>query len=152
MEHTRSALPPAAATSSARLSHDPARQAFLVLRCAFTVAPILFGADKFADLMVNWDRYLAPWVARLSPLGVHQTMYVVGAIEIVAGIVVALAPRLGAPIVSLWRLGIIVNLLTIPGYYAVALRDFGLFLAAVALWRLTSAYDLRRQLRPRDDR
>lgn len=122
---------------------DPAYQAFLVLRGAFTIAPILFGADKFFHLMVNWDRYLAPSIAGLSPLGVHQTMYVVGAVEIVAGLVVATVPRLGAPIVSLWLLGIIVNLLLIPGYYDVALRDFGLLLAAVALWRLATVYDTR---------
>ena len=96
---------------------------------------------------MNWDRYLAPTIAQLSPFSVHQTMYVVGVIEIVAGVVVAVAPRIGAPIVSLWLLGIILNLLLIPGYYDVALRDFGLFLAAVALWRLSVAYSAR-TLRP----
>ena len=126
---------------------DPAYQAFLILRGAFTIAPILFGADKFFHLLVNWDRYLAPTIAQLSPFTVHQTMYVVGVVEIVAGVVVAVAPRIGAPIVSLWLLGIIVNLLLIPGYYDVALRDFGLFLAAVALWRLSLAYGTR-TLRP----
>lgn len=141
----RYTLNPRSATRSASgeaLAAGPAagaRQAFLVLRTAFTVAPILFGADKFAHLLVNWDGYLAPRIARLSPLGVHQTMYVVGVIEIVAGIVVAVAPRIGAPIVAAWLLGIIANLLLIPGYYDVALRDFGLFLAAVALWRLALA-------------
>lgn len=147
MAHTRHVAPSTdAATPQARsaLAQDPARQAFLVLRSAFTIAPILFGADKFADLMVNWDRYLAPWIAGLSPLGVHQTMYVVGAVEILAGVVVAVAPRIGAPIVSLWLAGIVVNLLTIPGYYDIALRDFGLLLAAVALWRLAVVYDARR--------
>jgi uncharacterized membrane protein YphA (DoxX/SURF4 family) len=142
MSHTKH--PEAAASTAAadRSSADgPAYQAFLVLRTAFTVAPILFGLDKFFGLMVDWDRYLAPALAGLSPFGVHETMYVVGAIEIVAGIVVALRPRLGAPVVALWLLGIIVNLLLIPGYYDVALRDFGLFLAAVALARLATAYD-----------
>jgi hypothetical protein len=122
---------------------DPAYQAFLILRSAFTIAPILFGADKFFGLLVNWDRYLAPTLANLSPFSVHQTMYVVGAIEIVAGLVVAVAPRLGAPIVSLWLLGIIVNLLLVPGFYDIALRDFGLLLAAVSLWRLATVYDAR---------
>ncbi|MGZ4459611.1 MAG: hypothetical protein ACXVXB_13595 [Nocardioidaceae bacterium] len=123
---------------------DPAYQAFLVLRGAFTIAPIVFGADKFLHLLVNWDRYLAPAIAGLSPLSVHHTMYVVGVVEIVAGLVVALAPRLGAPVVALWLAGIIVDLLLIPGYYDVALRDFGLLLAAVALWRLATVYDTRR--------
>src|SRR5690348_14629790 len=135
------------APSSWGSTADPAYQAFLILRCAFTIAPILFGADKFFHLLVNWDQYLAPAIAQLSPFGVHQTMDVVGVIEIVAGVVVAVAPRLGAPIVSLWLLGIIVNLLLIPGYFDVALRDFGLFLAAVALWRLSTAYSAR-TLRP----
>ena len=115
----------------------------MILRSAFTIAPIVFGADKALHVLVNWDRYLAPTIAHLSPFSVHQTMYVVGVIEIIAGVVVAVAPRIGAPIVSLWLLGIIVNLLLIPGYYDVALRDFGLFLAAVALWRLSIAYSAR---------
>jgi hypothetical protein len=120
---------------------NPAYQAYLILRGGFTVAPILFGLDKFAHVLVNWDAYLAPDIARLSPLSVHHTMYVVGVIEIVAGLLVAARPRLGAPVVALWLLGIIVNLLLIPGYYDVALRDFGLLLAALALARLAAAYD-----------
>jgi hypothetical protein len=119
---------------------NPAYQAYLILRGGFTVAPILFGVDKFAHLLVNWDVYLAPDIARLSPLSVHHTMYVVGVIEIVAGLLVAAAPRIGAPVVALWLLGIIVNLLLIPGYYDIALRDFGLLLAALALARLAAAY------------
>ena len=146
MSHTRhipSTTNASATPSSRRLAGDPAYQAFVILRSAFTIAPILFGADKFFHLLVNWDRYLAPTIANLSPFSVHQTMYVVGVIEIVAGIVVAVAPRIGAPIVSLWLLGIIVNLLLIPGYYDVALRDFGLLLAALALWRLATAFSTR---------
>lgn len=127
-----------------RWASDPAYQAFVILRSAFTVAPILFGADKFFHVMVNWDRYLSPAIAGLSPFSVHRTMFVVGVVEIVAGIVVAVIPRVGAPIVSLWLLGIIVNLLLIPGYFDVALRDFGLLLASVALWRLATAYSSHR--------
>ncbi|WP_076264197.1 hypothetical protein [Intrasporangium flavum] len=122
---------------------DPARQAYLVLRTAFTVAPIVFGADKFAHLLVDWDRYLAPQLAHLSPLTVHQTMYVVGVVEIVAGVVVAVWPRLGAPVVAVWLAGIIVNLLLVGGYGDIALRDLGLLLAAVALSRLAVVYDRR---------
>ncbi|EWT01486.1 membrane protein [Intrasporangium oryzae NRRL B-24470] len=120
---------------------DPAYQAFLILRTAFTVAPIVFGADKFTHLLVDWDRYLAPAIANLSPLSVHQTMYVVGVIEIIAGILVALRPRIGSLVVGAWLAGIIVNLLLIPGYYDIALRDFGLLLAAVALSRLAILFD-----------
>ena len=126
---------------------DPAEQAFMILRAAFTVAPILFGADKFFHLMVNWDRYLAPALSGPLPFTPHQLMYAVGVIEIVAGIVVAVHPRLGAPVVAAWLAGIIVNLLLIPGFYDVALRDFGLFLAAIALARLATRYDPRPLLR-----
>src|ERR671926_1208618 len=112
---------------------DPAYQAFLVLRTAFTVAPILFGLDKFANLMVYWPRYLAPWIDHLVPGTTQQDMYAVGVIEVVAGLVVAVAPRFGAWLVAAWLAGIIVNLLTFPGFFDIALRDFGLFIAAVAL-------------------
>jgi uncharacterized membrane protein YphA (DoxX/SURF4 family) len=119
---------------------DPAYQAFLVLRTVFTVAPILFGLDKFANLLVRWPGYLAPWIDRIVPGTAQQAMYAVGVIEVVAGILVALAPRFGAWLVAAWLAGIIVNLLTYPGFYDIALRDFGLFVAAVALGRLASRY------------
>ena len=117
---------------------DPAEQAFMILRAAFTVAPIVFGLDKFFHLMVDWDRYLAPALSGPLPFTPHQLMYAVGVIEIIAGVVVAIHPRLGGPVVAAWLLGIIVNLLLLPGFYDVALRDFGLFLAAVALSRLAT--------------
>jgi len=123
---------------------DPAYQAFLILRTAFTVAPILFGLDKFANLMVRWPSYLAPWVDNIVPGTAQQAMYAVGVIEVVAGIAVAVAPRVGAWLVAVWLAGIIVNLLTYPGFYDIALRDFGLFIGAVALGRLASRYSGRR--------
>ena len=119
---------------------DPAYQAFWLLRIGFTVAPILFGADKFADLLTNWDKYLAPWVNNIVPGTAHQAMYAVGVIEIVAGLAVLIAPRFGGYLVAAWLLGIIVNLLSIGGYYDVALRDFGLLLAALTLARLARAF------------
>ena len=122
---------------------DPAYQAFWLLRMGFTVAPILFGVDKFAHVLVNWDRYLAPRISHHLPGTPHQAMYVVGIIEIVAGLVVALRPRFGGYLVAAWLVGIIVNLLLIPGFYDVALRDFGLFSAAVALARLATAFTSR---------
>ena len=125
------------------LTADPAEQAYLVLRVAFTLAPVLFGLDKFFHLMVNWDRYLAPALSNPLPFTAHQLMYAVGAIEIIAGVVVAIHPRLGGPVVAVWLAGIIANLLLIPGFYDVALRDFGLFLAAIALARLATKYDPR---------
>src|SRR5947209_18056156 len=124
-----------------RLAADPAYQAFWLLRIAFTVAPIVFGVDKFANVLVNWEKYLAPWIRDLSPLSATHTMYVVGVIEIVAGIAVALKPRYAAYIVAAWLAGIIINLLSYSGYYDIALRDFGLMLGALTLARLASKYD-----------
>jgi uncharacterized membrane protein YphA (DoxX/SURF4 family) len=133
------AAPTSVATRSAILS-DPAYQAFLLLRTVFSVAPILFGLDKFANVLVPWPGYLAQWIDDLVPGTAQQAMYVVGVIEIVAGIVVAVAPRLGGWLVAAWLAGIIVNLLTYPGFFDIALRDFGLLVAAVALIRLAARY------------
>lgn len=126
---------------------NPVFQAFTLLRIGFTVAPIVFGLDKFAHILVNWDIYLAPRLDRIIPGTAHQAMYAVGVIEIVAGLVVAVRPKYGSLLVSVWLLGIITNLLLIPGYYDIALRDFGLFLAALTLFRLASFFD-RRPLLP----
>jgi hypothetical protein len=123
-----------------RLRTDPAYQAFWLLRIGFTVAPILFGADKFADLLTNWDKYLAPWVNSIVPGTAHQAMYAVGVIEIFAGLAVLIVPRFGGYLVAAWLFGIIVNLLSIGNYYDVALRDFGLLLAALTLARLARAF------------
>ena len=122
-------------------SDNPAYQAFFVLRAAFVVAPILFGLDKFTNLMTEWDRYLAPVLSDPLPFTAHQQMYVVGVIEVIAGLVVLLHPKLGALVVTAWLAGIILNLLLLANYYDVALRDFGLLLAAVALQRLSTRFD-----------
>jgi uncharacterized membrane protein YphA (DoxX/SURF4 family) len=121
---------------------DPAFQGYLLLRVAFVVAPILFGLDKFFNLTVNWPDYLAPWINRIIPGTAQEFMYVVGVVEIAAGIAVLLAPRWGSLIVAAWLAGIIVNLLTAEPleYYDIALRDFGLFLAALTLNRLATAF------------
>jgi uncharacterized membrane protein YphA (DoxX/SURF4 family) len=115
--------------------------AYLMLRLAFTVAPIAFGLDKFFNVLVDWPIYLAPWVNDVMPGSGQDFMYVVGVVEILAGVLVALKPRYGAPLVAAWLAGIIVNLLTVPGFYDVALRDFGLLLGALTLARLALAYD-----------
>jgi uncharacterized membrane protein YphA (DoxX/SURF4 family) len=120
---------------------DARFQAFMLLRLAFTVAPIAFGLDKFFNVLVDWPIYLAPWLNDIAPGSGQDFMYLVGAIEIVAGMLVAIKPRYGAYIVAGWLAGIILNLLTRSGYYDVALRDFGLMLAALTLARLASVYD-----------
>ena len=115
---------------------DPTYQAFLLLRTVFTVAPILFGLDKFTNLMTDWTIYLAPWINGVVPGDAVTAMRIVGVVEIAAGLLVAIAPRIGGYVVALWLAGIIVNLLTLPGFYDVALRDFGLLVGALALARL----------------
>jgi hypothetical protein len=139
LANSPSATRPGATTRRAPLT-DPASQAFWLLRVGFTVAPILFGLDKYFHVLVNWDRYLAPVIVRQTPWTAHEIMYAVGAIEIVAGLVVALRPRFGGYLVAAWLAGIIVNLLLVPGFYDVALRDFGLLIAAVSLARLATAF------------
>jgi hypothetical protein len=118
---------------------DPAFQAFALLRTVFTVAPILFGLDKFFNVLTDWTMYLAPWINDIVPGDAAAAMKIVGVVEIAAGVLVALAPRIGAYVVALWLAGIIVDLLTLSGYYDVALRDFGLLVGALALGRLAQA-------------
>ena len=120
---------------------DARYQAFWLLRVAFTVAPIAFGLDKFFNVMVDWPTYLAPWINDIAPGSAQDFMYFVGAVEIVAGLIVAFKPRYGAYVVAAWLGGIIVNLLTYSDYYDIALRDFGLMLGALTLARLASVYD-----------
>ena len=130
---------------TAKLENDRPRaaalQAFWLLRIGFTVAPILFGLDKFFNILVDWETYLAPWINDIVPGSASTGMHLVGVIEIAAGVFVALKPRYGAYVVAAWLGGIIVNLLTYSGYYDVALRDFGLMLGALTLARLAPIYD-----------
>lgn len=119
---------------------DPAFQAFTLLRTAFTVAPVVFGVDKFFNQLTEWPRYLSPVVQRLVPGTAPQLMLAAGVVEVGAGLLVAVRPDIGAYLVVGWLGGIIVNLLLVPGFYDVALRDFGLLLAALALARLAPAF------------
>jgi hypothetical protein len=130
---TATSEPTTTTTSTARTVG--ADRAFLLLRTVFTIAPIAFGADKFAEVLTdNWEGYLAPWINDIVPGSAHDAMLVVGVIEIVAGIVVAVLPRFGGLLVAGWLAGIIVSLLgTDANFYDVALRDFGLLVAALAL-------------------
>ena len=131
----------ASANHEAATTASPSYQAYQILRTGFTVAPIVAGLDKFFHLLVNWDQYLPGFVNNLTGGHGHELMMAVGVIEIVAGLGVAFKPRLFAYVVSAWLLLIVVNLLMIPGYFDVALRDFGLSLGALALARLSSEYD-----------
>jgi hypothetical protein len=132
----------AGVSTRTRIATDPVFQAFWLMRIGFALVPILFGADKFAHVMVNWDKYLAPelqhWISPFST--VHQTMYFVGAVEIVAGLVVLLLPRLGGYVVALWLAGIVVNLALIGGYWDIMMRDVALLLLALTFARLARAF------------
>ena len=134
---------PDAPAPSAATGSPGARQAFLLLRTVFTVAPILFGLDKFVGLLTDWEQYLTPQIDALVPGTAHQAMLAVGIVEILAGLLVAVAPRIGGYVVAAWLAGIIVNLLLIGDFYDVALRDFGLLVGALALARLAPPSSLR---------
>jgi hypothetical protein len=119
---------------------NPAYQAYLILRTGFVVAPILFGLDKFTNLLADWTTYLAPAIDRPVPGSASSAMLAIGVVEVVAGLVVAVRPRVGGYLVAAWLAGIIGNLLLLGDHYDVALRDFGLLLAALALARLATAF------------
>jgi hypothetical protein len=129
---------------------DAGHQVLWVLRIGFTVLPVVFGLDKFFDVLTDWSTYLAPWVDDLVPGTAHQAMLAVGVVEIAAGVLVAVLPRIGGYVVAAWLAGIIINLLLLGDFYDVALRDFGLFLAALALARLATAFHTDRSGRPLD--
>ena len=128
-------------------SHDTATtletRAFQLLRTVFVIAPIAFGLDKFTNVLTDWTIYLAPWINDIVPGNAEQAMYAVGVVEIAAGFLVAVAPRIGAFVVAAWLLGIIVDLLTLGDFYDVALRDFGLLVGALALGLLAEAHHRR---------
>jgi len=125
---------------SSAVTMRSAYQAYRILYIGFIALPILAGLDKFVHLLVNWDQYLAPLVERLLPFSGHMFMLIVGVVEVAAGVLVAFRPRIGAYVVTLWLWGIILNLLLVPGYYDIALRDFGLSLGALALARLSHEF------------
>ena len=139
------ALRPVRIPDPSVLRGDAAAQAFMLLRIAFTVAPILFGIDKFAEILTNdWAKYLAAEYNDVLPGNASDAMHIVGVVEIAAGVAVAVVPRFGALLVAGWLGGIIVSLLLVGGYGDIALRDFGLLLGALTLARLASAYSSRK--------
>lgn len=154
MATTGAHLPAARGLSGAlqRARSEPAYAAYLILWAGFTVLPLVMGLDKFVGVLTDWEVYLAPWVVDLLPFSAHTAMLIVGVVEIAAGVLVALRPRHAAYVVALWLAGIIVNLLTYPGYYDVALRDVGLLLAALALAQLARADAAQRHPAAASDR
>ena len=136
-------LPATADSRVSSVAARPAYQAYLMLLTGFAVLPIIAGFDKFFHLLVNWEQYLAPQATQILPVSGHTFMLAVGVIEIAAGLLVALRPQIGAYVVALWLWGIIINLLLIPGFYDIALRDFGLSVGALALARLSREFDAK---------
>lgn len=126
--------------SLARAKAEPAYGAFMLLWLGFIAIPLLMGLDKFFNVLTTWENYLAPWIENISPFSAHGTMMAIGFVEIIASLAMILRPRYAAWVVALWLAGIIVNLLTYSGFYDVALRDFGLLVAAVALGLLARSY------------
>lgn len=125
-----------------RARTEPAYAAYVLLHVGYVVLPLLMGIDKYAKVLnTDWPGYLAPWAVHLLPFSAQTAMYLVGAVEVLAGVMVALKPRYAAYVVAAWLAGIIVNLLTYSGFYDVALRDVGLLIGALALARLAATYD-----------
>jgi hypothetical protein len=127
--------------TSSTVTHNPERQAYEILHWGFVAAPVLAGLDKFANILTNWDAYLAPPIAKMLGGSAHTFMLVVGVVEVVAGLLVAIKPKIGGYVVAAWLGGIIINLLIGGRYLDVALRDFGLMLGALALGRLAQVFD-----------
>lgn len=133
---TASGAPPRSAPAL-----EPVRQAYALLRVGFTAAPILLGLDKFADWLVGWQSYLAPEIDDLVPGTAEQAMLMVGVVEIIAGIVVAVRPKFGGYLVAAWLAGIVINLFLLGEYLDVAVRDIGLMVGALSLARLATAVE-----------
>lgn len=124
-------------------STEPAYQAYSTLYLGYTVLPIVAGLDKFTHYLADWTRYLSPLAVRLTGIQADSFMMIVGVVEIAAGLLVAVKPRWGSAVVGLWLMGVVLNLLSMPGFYDVALRDFGLALGAFSLWRLSGQFGAR---------
>src|SRR5262245_54340112 len=123
------------------VERDPTYLAYLLLRVGYVILPIVAGLDKFTHLLVDWDQYLSPRIAAMVGVAPHTFMSAVGVVEIIAGLLVAFAPRIGGWVVAAWLVGIIVNLILLPGYYDIALRDVGLMVGAIVLALLARHVD-----------
>lgn len=141
------------AFTSERL-HDPSYQAYLILRAAFVVAPILFGLDKYYNWMTFWPKYLWTGFSDFFSVTPQEFMWGVGGVEILAGLLVLAVPRYAPYVVTAWLGGIVTNLIVVGAtagahdqvFWDIGLRDFGLMLAALALARLASTYTSRPKL------
>ena len=140
LERRAAGIEPALRAHPVAVTSRPSYKAYRLLQAGVVATTLLAGADKFFHLMTNWDMYLADPVEKMLGSHAHAFMLVAGGIEIAAGLLVAVLPRIGGFVVSAWLLGITVNLLLPPGYYDLALRDFGLAIAACSLGLLAKEY------------
>jgi uncharacterized membrane protein YphA (DoxX/SURF4 family) len=128
-------IPYSADRPHASVAHTVTR----VLTLTYGIVPIVAGLDKFTNLLTNWEAYLSPSLVRMLPFSGHTFMLLVGIIEIVAGILLLLRPRIGAWVVMAWLISIGLTLLTSGHYLDVAVRDFTMAVGAWALARLSAA-------------
>lgn len=110
-----------------------------ILRWTYILVPILAGLDKFTEILTDWDKYLAPIVTDILPLEAQTFMYIVGVIEITAGVIVLLRPKIGSLIVALWLMSIVINLLLTGQYFDIAVRDATMAIGALSLYILMNS-------------
>ena len=127
-----------AQTQSSTVAKSAANKVITILKLTYGLVPIVAGADKFTHILVDWDKYLAPVVANMLPFSTHTFMLIVGVIEMIAGVLVLIKPKVGSIIVSLWLLGIAINMLFTGQYYDIAVRDVVMAIGAFSLFTLLS--------------
>jgi hypothetical protein len=108
-----------------------------ILHWTYGLVPIVAGADKFTNILTDWSQYLSPVVSNIVPA--ETFMMIVGVIEIIAGIIVLVRPKIGSLIVGLWLIAIALNLLLTGKYFDVAVRDIVMAIGAFSLYQLSSA-------------
>jgi hypothetical protein len=140
VQEVKAVRPSPAAVEPIPLQRRPSYQAYQLLHLGYTVLPILAGLDKFLHWMASWEMYLSSAAEKVLPISAPTFMRIVGVIEIAAGVLVAVAPRIGAWVVAAWLAAITVNLILPPGFYDIALRDFGLMIGAIALGLIARKY------------
>lgn len=110
-----------------------------LLRYTYGLVPIVAGIDKFTNLLTDWKNYIAPSIGNMLPFSASTFMSIVGVIEIIAGVIVLIRPRVGGFIVMAWLIAIALNLVIGGNYYDVAVRDLVMAIGAFSLARLSAS-------------
>jgi uncharacterized membrane protein YphA (DoxX/SURF4 family) len=135
-------VPSTTATGSTRTTNTSSDRLGTVrnlLKYTYGLVPIVAGLDKFTHLLTDWSKYLAPVVTDILPFSADTFMYLVGVIEVIAGILVLIKPKIGSLVVALWLIGIAINLLLTGQYYDIAVRDVVMAIGAFSLYLLPKA-------------